>query len=152
MDACSSASERNAVETIVPSTLTDDCDTKPFPSISTITPVLSLLITAAEEITGSGERIDKAIEELSDGKVEIVYEIVTEPAVIGAVYMPPVVMVPTVAFPPAIPFTDQVKLSLWSPVIWAENVVESPARSWLGPSIERDGCNGALVDGEVKVA
>ena len=52
--------------------------------------------------------------------------------VAGATYAPVALIVPTVALPPAMPFTDQVTAVLVVPVTVAENVCVSPARM-LGP-------------------
>ncbi|MGA9884670.1 MAG: hypothetical protein WBQ34_13210 [Candidatus Acidiferrales bacterium] len=73
--------------------------------------------------------------------------IVTEPpdgGVDGAVYTPPAVIVPTVGFPPAIPFTCQVGVT-GSPLTVAVNVAVAPAATERAAGLTVTPCNATIV-------
>ena len=108
--------ERNVVDSEVPSTLTSDCEMNPDPTISKAIPASLLLVTTAESMTGIGLRTLIVKDLLSEERAELVPEIVTEPVTCGAVYKPLIEIVPTLALPPTIPFTDQIIVASSSPV------------------------------------
>ncbi|HEV2350280.1 MAG TPA: hypothetical protein VG028_10595 [Terriglobia bacterium] len=104
---------RKEVATAVPPNWTVDCDVNPDPvTVTTVLALPALMEFGAIEVsTGDGLTTWTVAEAVRLELVALVAVIVTvsgEGGVAGAVYPPRLLIVPTVAFPPATPLTDHV--------------------------------------------
>jgi len=106
-DARNSFSEMKVAGLETPRTRTLDCETNPDPIISTIAMPLLTDRVEAEDIEGMGLRTLIEIDATNEESCELTHEIVAVPALIGAVKIPELEIVPTRGSPPAIPFTSQ---------------------------------------------